>query len=185
MKKYENYDKVEAYTGEVERLEPGGYICKILKVQAEERDYGTLLRIAFDIAEGDYKDFYRKKFESKKQSDPEAKWPGMYYQTVREDSLQYFKGFMTSIEESNPGYKWNWDEKTLVGKLFGGVFGEEEYEASDGSIKTSVKCRFIRSIDAIKKGNFKIPEVKTLQLKPFANQNIESLLNSSDDDLPF
>jgi len=163
MRKYEGYEQAEAYTGEYETLEPGGYVCKILKVQAEEKDYGTLLRIAFDIAEGEHEGYYKRRFESKKQSNPDAKWPGMYYQTVRQDDLRYFKGFMTSLEASNPGFKWNWDEKKLVGKLFGGVFGEEEYEKTDGSIGTIVKCRFVRSVDAIREGKFKIPEIKRLQ----------------------
>jgi len=161
MRKYENYDKVEAYTGDYEVLEPGGYVCRILKVQAEDKDYGTLLRIAFDIAEGEREGYYKRQYERKKQGNPEAKWPGMYYQTVKQDSLQYFKGFITAIENSNPSYKWNWDEKTLVGKLFGGVFGEEEYEASDGSIKVAVKCRFVRSIDKVRAG-VEIPPIKKL-----------------------
>ncbi len=163
MRKYEGYEQAEAFTGEFETLEPGGYICKILKVQAEEKDYGTLLRIAFDIAEGEREGYYKRRFESKKQSNPDAKWPGMYYQTVIQDDLRYFKGFITSIEASNPGFKWNWDEKKLAGKLFGGVFAEEEYEKTDGSIGTIVKCRFVRSVDAIREGKFKVPEKKRIQ----------------------
>lgn len=163
MRKYEGYEQAEAFTGEFETLEPGGYVCKILKVQAEEKDYGTLLRIAFDIAEGEHEGYYKRRFESKKQSNPDAKWPGMYYQAAKQDDLRYFKGFITSIEASNPGFKWNWDEKKLVGKLFGGIFGEEEYEKQNGEIGTIVKCRFVRSADSIREGKFKIPEIKRLQ----------------------
>lgn len=163
MRKYEGYEQAEAFTGEFETLEPGGYICKILKVQAEEKDYGTLLRIGFDIVEGEHEGYYRKRFDQKKQYDKTAKWPGMYYQTAKQDNLRYFKGFMTSLEASNPGFKWNWDEKKLVGKLFGGIFGEEEYEKTDGSIGTIVKCRFVRSVDSIREGKFKVPEKKRLQ----------------------
>jgi hypothetical protein len=192
MKKYEGYEQAEAFTGEFDRLKPDGYICKIVDVKAEEKEYGTLLRIAFDIAEGDYKDYFRQLYKKRKETLDEAKWPngGMYYQTAREDDLRYFKGFMTSIEESNPGYKWNWDEKTLRGKLFGGIFGEEEYEGNDGIIKTAVKCRFIRSVDAIRNGKFSIPPVKTLNKKDItktsAQNDLGSLLSeSADDDIPF
>ena len=163
MRKYEGYEQAEAFTGEFETLEPGGYICKILKVQTEERYYGTLLRIGFDIAEGEHEGYYRRRFDQKKQYDENAKWPGMYYQTVRQDDLRYFKGFITSIEASNPGFKWDWDEKKLVGKLFGGIFGEEEYEKQNGEIGTIVKCGFVRSVDAIREGKFKVPEIKRLQ----------------------
>jgi len=181
MKKYDGYDQAEAFTGEYEKLEPGGYVCKILQVKAEDRDYGTLLRIAFDIVEGEYEGYYRRQFERKKQSDSEAKWPGMYYQTVRQDDLRYFKGFMTSIEASNPGFKWDWDEKKLSGKLFGGVFGEEEFEGQDGEIHTTVKCRFVRSVDAIRSGKFKIPEIKKLEKK----DNSTWIPAENDDELPF
>lgn len=195
MKKFENWDKVEAkIPGEFETLKPGGYICKILQVKAEENDgtksYDTLLRIFFDIAEGEYKDYFKKQFERRKEQNPDAKWPGMYYQPVKADDLGYFKGFITAIEKSNPGYKWNWDEKTLVGKLFGGIFGEEEYEGNDGSIKTKVRCRFIRSVDTVRSGDFKIPELKPLKLKNTSsytsteNKSFEELLNN-DDGFPF
>jgi len=184
MRKYENYDKVEvAYPSEYETLPPGGYVCKILKVQAEEKEYGTLLRIGFDIAEGEYKDFYKLQFERKKKYNPDAKWPGMYYQTVREDDLRYFKGFITSIEESNPGFKWDWNEQKLVGKLFGGVFGEEEFETDSGDIKVAIKCRFIRSIEAVRKG-VKIPERKRLSTST-SLPNTEYVNADDVDDLPF
>ncbi len=154
-----------------------------MKVQAEEKDYGTLLKIAFDIAEGEHEGYYKRRFESKKQSNPDAKWPGMYYQAAKQDDLRYFKGFITSIEASNPGFKWNWDEKKLVGKLFGGIFGEEEYEKTDGSIGTIVKCRFVRSVDAIREGKFKVPEKKRLQPSSLnePNYTTQDIL----DELPF
>lgn len=186
MRKYEGYEQAEAFTGEFETLEPGGYVCKILKVQAEEKDYGTLLRIAFDIAEGEHEGYYRRRFDQKKQYDETAKWPGMYYQTVIQDDLRYFKGFITSIEASNPGFKWNWDEKKLAGKLFGGVFAEEEYEKQNGEIGTIVKCRFVRSVDAIREGKFKVPEKKRLQnSSPTTNYISQDISQDILDELPF
>lgn len=182
MKKYNGYEQAEAFTGEYEKLEPGGYVCKILKVQAEEKDYGTLLRIAFDIAEGEYEGYYKRQFERRKESNPDAKWPGMYYQTVRQDDLRYFKGFMTSVEASNSGFKWDWDERKLAGKLFGGLFGEEEFEGNDGNIHTSVKCRFVRSVDAIREGKFKVPDIKKLNTSTSNNNWVPV---DDDDELPF
>lgn len=161
MKSYDNYNTTQAFTGDFETLEPGGYVCKILKATVEEKDYGQLMRIAFDIAEGEHKDFYRRKFNKAKEGNSEAKWQGMYYQTIKESDLKYFKGFMTAIENSNSGYKWDWDEVKLTGKLFGGVFGQEEYENSNGEVKLSTKCRFTRSVEQIKKG-VDAPEIKKL-----------------------
>ena len=76
--------------------------------------------------------------------------------------MRFFKGFISVIESSNSGFKWDWDEKKLVGKLFGGVFGEEEYEGTDGEIRTSVKCKQIRSADKIRSDDFTIPDIKKL-----------------------
>jgi hypothetical protein len=109
----------------------------------------------------------------------------MYYQTVKESDLRYFKGFITAIEQSNTGFKWDWDEKKLVGKLFGGIFGEEEFTGNDGEVKTSVKCRYAASISKIKEG-VKIPEVKKLQNNS-AGVNIRQYGHevNLDDDIPF
>jgi len=162
MKKYNDFDKTEAFTGDYERIVPGGHICVILKVVVEEKDYGSLMRIAFDIADGENEGFYDRQFKRKQQNDSSAKWPGMYYQTIKENDLKYFKGFITCIEQSNSGFKWDWNEKALVGKLFGGIFGEEEYVGNDGQVKTSVKCRFTSSVDKVREG-VKVPEIKRVQ----------------------
>ncbi len=182
MKKYDGYDQAQAFTGEYERLEPGGYVCKILKVEEETKDYGSLLRIGFDIAEGDKAGIYKRMFERKKQANPDAKWPGMYYQTIKADDLRYFKGFITAIEESNPGYKWDWDEQKLKNKLFGGIFGEEEYEGRNGKIYTSIKLQWVRSADKIRNGDYTVPEKKLLKGNNSAQAPIETL---DDDELPF
>ena len=162
MERYESYDKTEAFTGEYETLTVGGKICRILKIAVESKDYGKLMRVAFDIAEGENAWYYKRLFDRKKETNPDAKWAGMYYQTIKDgEDMKYFKGFMTAIENSNPGFKWDWDENKLIGKLFGGVFAEEEYKGNDGDIKVSVKCRFVRSVEQIRKG-VKIPEIKRL-----------------------
>lgn len=180
MKKYGGYEKAEAYTGDYETLKPGGYICVIKQVVCEEKQYGHLLRISFDISEGDYKDFYKRKYLRNKVMNPEAKWPGMHYQTVKQDKLQYFKGFITSVEKSNLDFKWDWDESKLVGKLFGGIFGEEEFLWRD-DIKTTVRCRFVRSVEQIREGNFKVPDIKRLE----GQAPNDGFYANDDDDLPF
>lgn len=184
MKKYDGYEKTEAFTGEYENLEPGGYICKILKVVSEEKDYGVLLRIGFDIVEGEHKDFYRRMHDKAKEKNPDAKWRGMYYQTVKPNDLKYFKGFITAIENSNSGYTWSWDEKTLVGKLFGGIFGQEEYKGNDGKTHLSTKLQWVRSVDCVREGKYSAPNIKRLAGGSTSNASAnETILD--DDELPF
>jgi len=186
MKRYDGYDKAEAYTGEYKTLELGGHICVIKKVTSEEKDYGTLLRIGFDIAEGEHKGFYQRQFDRKKETNPDAKWQGMYYQTIKQDDLKYFKGFITAIENSNNGFKWDWDETKLKGKIFGGVFGEEEYQKNDGTIGKSVKCRFVRSAEQVRKG-VEVPEIKKLKGNDAHSSysSGHSYADNDDDELPF
>lgn len=162
MEKPQGFDEALTFTGEFETLALGGHICIIKNVLVEKTRTGRqMLKIALDIAEGDNKGFYQRQFDRKKESNPEAKWGGIYNQLTEGTSLPFFKGLLAAIEESNKGYKWNWDEKTLIGKLIGGVFGEEEYVAFDGNVKKATKCVQIKSVEQIKKG-VEIPPLKTL-----------------------
>ena len=91
---------------------------------------------------------------------------------------------MTSLEASNPNFKWNWDESKLVGLKFGGLFGKEEYENQvTGERKMTTKIRFIRTVEAVKSGKFEIPNDKMLPTKGEAFDSFAT--TSSDDDLPF
>ena len=44
-------------------LPKGGYVANIINAKIEDYPWGSVLVIAFDIAEGDYKDFFRKQFK--------------------------------------------------------------------------------------------------------------------------
>jgi hypothetical protein len=166
MNKPQDWDKTEAFTGEFKNITPGGHICKIVDAYESTTQSGKAqLIIEFDIAAGEFKDFYKEQHERRLTANAEAKWQGIYRQLTGGEIGQtnpYFKGVITAIEESNKGYKWNWDEKTLVGKLFGGVFGQEEYETDKG-IKLATKCFWIRSVEAVKKG-IEPPAIKRLQV---------------------
>jgi len=163
MNKPEGYDQEQAFTGDYKSVTPGGHICKIQGARIETtRDGADILVVAFDIVEGPCANFYTEQFDRAIIGNKDAKWQGTYRQFVDGSGLKFFKGMITAIENSNSGYKWNWDEKTLKGKLFGGVFGQEEWLNKEGKIKLSTKCRFIRSVEQIRKG-VDVPEIKRLQ----------------------
>ena len=68
---------------------------------------------------------------------------------------QFFKGLMTSIEESNSGWKPVWGEgfcNALMGKMVGMVVGREQYRKQNGELAWSVKARFVRSVEQIRAG---------------------------------
>ena len=186
MEKLKGYDEAQAITGEYEKLNAGGYICKIKSAKEEKSKTGKrMLVIALDILEGDKKDFFKKRFDEDTRA--EKKWPAgaIYRQMLEgEKAAGFLKGLITSIEASNEGFKWDWDEKKLANLKCGAIFGEEEYEKLDGSVGTSTKVKFIRTVKSIEEGNFKIPEIKKL---PQKGEAFEDFVNSetSDEDLHF
>lgn len=186
MEKLKGYDEAQAITGEYEKLNAGGYICKIKSAKEEKSKTGKrMLVIALDILEGDKKDFFKKRFDEDTRA--EKKWPAgaVYRQLLEgEKAAGFLKGLITSIEASNEGFKWDWDEKKLANLKCGAIFGEEEYEKLDGSVGKSTKVKFIRTVKSIEEGNFKIPEIKKL---PQKGEAFEDFVNSvtSDEELPF
>ena len=93
--------------------------------------------------------------------------------------------FTNCIEQSNAGYEWDWNEKGLIGKVVGLVLGEEEYEKSDGSVGVRLYVKEVKTVQEIKDGNFKIPELKVLKNRPSAPVNNGFTEVATDDDLPF
>lgn len=187
MEKVQGYDEAQAITGEYERLNAGGYIYKIISAKEEKSKSGKrMLVLALDIAEGDKKDFFRNRFND--NSNPDKKWPAgaIYRQMLEgEKAAGFLKGLMTSLEASNDGFKWDWDEKKLANLKCGAIFGEEEYEKMDGSVGTTTKVKFIRTVKAIQDGNFKVPELKKLPEKGEAFEDFVNSVTSDNDDLPF
>lgn len=63
---------------------------------------------------------------------------------------------MEAFESSNTGYHWNWDERTLKGKLIGAVFNNKEYDI-DGRTGFYTNCHSLMDAQRIRDGKFRIP----------------------------
>lgn len=181
MKKANGYDNATAnYGGERERLPAGGYICKITKVEDfPDKEY---LKIEFDIADGKYKGWYA---EIEKRA---GFWGGHFIRSYKESAAGFFKGFVTAIEQSNPNYKWEWKEQTLVGKWIGLVIGYEEYRKRDGDVGERTYVAQNRSGKAIKDGDFTVPELKRLKsdaAPPARNNYSGAEMQEIDETMPF
>lgn len=147
-------------SGTFERLAPGGYIVKILNVKDfPEKEY---LKISFDIAEGDKKGFFKKSFDNDTRD--QKKWPngGSFIRSYKQTAASMFKGFVSAVEASNKGYTFDFDEQTLVGKVVGLVLGDEEFLNQKGQVRTRTYVNAVRSVEAIKNGDYKVPELKKL-----------------------
>lgn len=174
-----------------EPLPAGGYVAKILNAKVEEYSWGEVLVISFDIAEGEYKDFFSKQYKENTRED--KKWKGNFRLTVPNEGNQYFDNqkrtfgnAIWAIEESNPGYHWDWNEDALKGKMVGVLFRNFEWAMEDRTGWSTECCTFV-SVEDVRTGNFKQPKDKPLRNKT-ANNAIESNFSALDDldaELPF
>ena len=170
-------------------LPVGGYVAKIMNAEVKEYTWGDVLVVSFDIAEGEYKDFFANQYKANTNED--KKWKGNFRINVPQESNQWFESqkrtfgnAIACIEESNCGYAWDWDETKLKGKTVGVLFREREWEWEGKSGITTECCTFC-SVDDVRSGNFKTPRPKMLkkeeavETKPVFEEVV------SDEDLPF
>ena len=169
MKPFKDYDKTQAYA-EYERLPKGGYIMTVLAVKMDKWQSGDeYLQISCDISEGDYTSFFAKQYKDDTRED--KKWKCNYNLAIPKDdgserdswTKRRFKTVMNAFEDSNPGYRWEWNESTLKGKKIGGLFNIRQWEKSDGSIGETTNLAQLTSVEAIQKGTYKLPKDKLIE----------------------
>ena len=185
MKKIENYENVQASSGDFARPTAGGYICQIIDVEdvpMNSQGKGDYLRIEYDIADGDFKGYYKEQFDRWG-----GNWNASFIRSYKEKALGMLKHFTNCIEQSNAGYEWDWNEKGLIGKVVGLVLGEEEYENKSGEVKTKLIVSQVKTVEEIKNGDFKVPAPKKLEVTGRTNDFAEftPVADGSMDDLPF
>lgn len=166
LKKPEKYDEIEVNMDFVP-ISLGGH--KGIIMGAEEYTSSitgnTSLKVSVDTSKDDTQPEY---FTEQYRNDtrPDKKWSNsaIKYVSLKDDEncVRMLKAFITSVENSNNGFVYDWNKEVyqLKGKKIGLVFGLEEYEDIEGNLKTATKLNQFRSIDKIE--GVKIPKVKTL-----------------------
>ena len=165
MKPINNYEKYQAYDNNTSQLPVGGYVFRISAVRYEQGQNGSSDRIvvAFDVAEGEFAGFFKKKFDADQNED--KKWKGTTTLYIpREDgseqdnwTIRKLKTFTNALEDSNPNYKWDWDENKWKGLMIGGVFGEI-YTVINGKQIKYTAFKTACSVGDIHAGKFRIPK---------------------------
>ena len=200
MKKIENWNEIEAKGMEDFKALPiGAYECKIINAveNHNEQSGKTTLKVMVDIASGEYKDYFKKRYDSNTAID--RKWDNnaTKFLAFEGENTSFFKGFITIVENSNIGYKWNWEESTLRDKKLVGVFQYEQYEKQDGTKALKVRLTKFRSLDKLKEsevsdsikmldGTYKsYDDYMESQERKAENIFGENLVEISDDQLPF
>lgn len=147
-----DWGEAPAIIGGARTLPAGNYKCKILLVEKSTSKNGNdMLKIFFDIDEGDYAGIYMDRYLNNKKSNEEAKYPnaGVYYQLLGEGQTGRLKGLVQCLEMSNPAFKWNWDEHTMEGCVFAGQFREEEYFNQKDERRTSTRLVYIHPLEEL------------------------------------
>ena len=192
IQKPNNWENVQEYTVR-EKLPVGAYVCKVKQVAVQQNSYGQVLCLLFDIAEGEHQGFYQRYFASQTNA-TEKKWRGVIRVWIPQDdgsdkdekTKRAFKGMVTSFEESNTGYKWNWEETTLVGKTVGIIFRNEEWEWQGNTGWTAKPLRCM-SAQKVRNGDFTLPDDNPLRGDAYdtGNTAAPAMTAVADPDLPF
>lgn len=181
-----NYDRNKAkHYAPTEQLPVGGYVCTIKAVKIEKTSNGNeFLNFLFDICEGEKTGFFENQYRTNINED--KKWKGTFKlwlpkydnSEVDEKTIIKLNTAIADIEDSNPGYHFDSDEKKLVGKKIGVLFNEGEYN----SHRFSKAYKFIIA-DDVRNGKFDIWQPELTSAAPASSS--ADYAASNDDDLPF
>ena len=184
------YDEVQA-GGDFTPIALGGHKLVIKKLEECKASNGnSYLKVSFDTAQDDKQpNYYAEQYKNDTRDN--KKWGGVatIFPTDREGKTsKTFKQFCTSIERSNNS-KIQWGagfEASIVGKVIGGIFGEEEYLNSMNEVKTARKLFWWRSTEGI--ANATVPEKRVLEQDAGTMVDKDGFMkipDSIDEELPF
>lgn len=188
--------KVPSYNKEnrrqnFERLPKGAYVCKILNIEeAKSKSGKDMLKISFDIAEGEYKDFYAKQYQANTSEDKKWSYDATMYLLFPYDGCEAFISrnwdtFWADVEDSNNGYVFDGNEKTVKGKTFGGLFRIEQTEYN-GNIYDHTRLAFTRIAQDIRDEKYSLPEDKLVAAAaPTNDDSFMDVPTGLEMDLPF
>ena len=193
IRKPNNWNEVQEFSDR-QKLPLGAYVCKVKQSRVQDTDYGSQLALLFDITEGEYAGFFQKDYAGNTAQD--KKWRGVLRVWLPKDdgtdndeiTKRTFKGMTTSFEKSNPGYQWDWNENSLVGKTVGILFRNEEWDYN-GKSGWAVRPFRAISADTVRNEEFTLPKDKPLKNKQTAAPAYPNPNNGytevDDEELPF
>lgn len=189
IKRFEGYESTKAY-GDSVQLPRGAYVCKIIGTKIIDTDYGQSVKVALDIAEGEFAGFFKAKFDANTSED--KKWGCSYLLGIPKDdgtcedgwTKRKFKTFTDALEDSNSGYHFDWDETKFNGKLIGVLFNYREYVGTDGNVYSTANAAQVATIANVREGNIKLPQDKLLPDSARPSQSLQNSAHESED-IPF
>ena len=139
----------------------GAYVAEIQGVKTEDSYDHSRENIVcmVEITEGEFAGQYHKVFEEQKNSfGGEVKYKGVLRLSppIEGDESwvkSRFEGNLWCVEQSNPGYHWDWDETKLKGKKIGINVRKCIYTGNDGKEKETTEIAQFETISDVKEGN--------------------------------
>ena len=131
--------KSQVRGGFVRQLPAGPYVAKVLSVQVEGKAPAQRLEVYLDIAEGEFKDFWMKKYRAQKEKetpDRKVSYKGIMRVWVPNEQnksrdfdkdVVSFNDMIGRFVASNPGFEWDGEETKLAGKLIGISVQEDSF----------------------------------------------------------
>jgi hypothetical protein len=160
MQKPPGYDNIPAITFEQRDPPAGGHVFKVYGVELLNPDTEKeQLSLKLDIEEGPFTNHFSR------QSDQVGadRLLRIRQETRGEKTKPYFKGLITSFEESNNLYKWDWVERNLLYKVIGGNLRYHEYLTQSQFIILLPGIAHTCSVQTVHEGKIKALPVRKLK----------------------
>lgn len=141
----------------------GAYVAEIQAVRfvKKEEDWQRdRIELFMEIVEGEYANRFHEVYEDQKERfGDDVKYKGIFRLVPpNEDDDDWrkrsFEGNLWCVQESNPGYAWDWDEKKLKGKKVGISIRKRMYTYNGKDRETTEIARF-ETVDDVRNGKCK------------------------------
>ena len=154
LPKYDKSKRKKQY----EILPKGAYVVKIMNAveKANKNNSGSYIEISFDIAEGEYKDFYADLYRANTNEDKKWSNDAIFRLSVpnadsQEFIIQNYHNFFGDLADSNNDFEFVGDLKSLRNKVIGGKFHIEQTEYN-GEIYDHTRMKWTCVADDVRNG---------------------------------
>lgn len=164
---YQGFEARENSASFLELPPAGVYIGQIMAVRVVDADgvktFRDWLEVMLEITEGDYKGRFTAVYNDQKErfGADNTRYRGTFRIAIpsgKEDEEEWvrrsFEGNLWCVEQSNPGYHWDWDENKLTGKKIG-INLRKRFYTYNGKDKETIEVARFETVDDIKNGKAK------------------------------
>jgi hypothetical protein len=193
MKPYTDNFEAREMSTKVPYPPAGAYIGRILGVKLEDgRNGDQVITLQVDVTEGDYTGHYHRMLEHDRAAGfSTVRYTGQYRLTAPgKDNPYYdsrdraFRSDIWAVEQSNPGYKWDWDENSLLKKNVGFVVRDAEFINDRGELNAYTEIGCLTPVDKVRKGT--APTLKKREAKASSGAAEKAgYVKVDDEPLPF